>query len=76
MGTTNQTKESPVKAGTNQTKKPTDSVLEKVGKAAIKRHGFKEVYVTSDGQVFPSHSDASNHAVDLTNKEILKVAGK
>ncbi len=76
MGTTSQTTGSPAKTETNQTKKPTDSVLEKVGKAAIKRYGFKEVYVTSDGQVFSLHTDAASHAADLTNKEILKVAGK
>lgn len=49
------------------------SVLENVGKAAIARHGFKEVFVTSDGQVFPLHSDAQHHAADLTGKEIIKV---
>lgn len=49
------------------------SVLEKAGKAAIARHGFKEVFVTSDGQVFPLFSDAKNHASDLSNKEIIKV---
>lgn len=54
--------------------KPAASVLEKAGKAAIARHGFKEVFVTSDGQVFPLSSDAKNHASDLSNKEIIKVA--
>lgn len=49
------------------------SVLEKAGKAAIARHGFKEVFVTSDGQAFPLRSDAQNHAADLTGKEIIKV---
>lgn len=53
--------------------KPAASVLEKAGKAAIVRHGFKEVFVTSDGQVFPLSSDAKNHASDLSNKEIIKV---
>lgn len=56
-------------------KKPASaaSVLEKAGKAAIARHGFKEVFVTSDGQAFPLRSDAQNHAADLTGKEIIKV---
>lgn len=49
------------------------SVLEKAGKAAITRHGFKEVFVTSDGQAFPLRSDAQHHAADLTGKEIIKV---
>lgn len=53
--------------------KPTASVLEKAGKAAIARHGFKEVFVTSDGQAFPLRSDAQHHAADLTGKEIIKV---
>ena len=41
--------------------------------AAIARHGFKEVFVTSDGQAFPLRSDAQHHAADLTSKEIIKV---
>lgn len=53
--------------------KPTASVLEKAGKAAIARHGFKEVFVTSDGQAFPLRSDAQHHAADLAGKEIIKV---
>lgn len=48
-------------------------VLEKVGKAAIARHGFTKVFVTMDGQVFPILSDAKNHAINLANKEIIKV---
>lgn len=42
-------------------------------KAAIARHGFKEVFVTSDGQAFPLRSDAQHHAADLAGKEIIKV---
>lgn len=53
--------------------KPAASVLEKAGKAAIARHGFKEVFVTSDGQAFPLRSDAQHHAADLAGKEIIKV---
>lgn len=56
-----------------QKPKPTASVLEKAGKAAIARHGFKEVFVTSDGQAFPLRSDAQHHAADLAGKEIIKV---
>lgn len=60
---------------TKEEKKPNSaaSVLEKAGKAAIARHGFKEVFVTSDGQAFPLRSDAQHHAADLTSKEIIKV---
>lgn len=53
--------------------KPAASVLGKAGKAAIARHGFKEVFVTSDGQAFPLRSDAQHHAADLVGKEIIKV---
>lgn len=62
-------------AAAKEEKKPNPvvSVLEKAGKAAIARHGFKEVFVTSDGQVFPLRSDAQHHAADLTGKEIIKV---
>lgn len=52
------------------------SVLENVGKAAIMRHGFAEVFVTSDGLAFRLHSDAQHHAADLTNKNIIKVTRK
>lgn len=60
---------------TKEKKKPNSaaSVLEKAGKAAIARHSFKEVFVTSDGQAFPLRSDAQHHAADLTSKEIIKV---
>lgn len=50
------------------------SVLVKVGKAAIKKHNLKVVYVTSDGQAFPLESDARNHAANLDDKEIVKVS--
>lgn len=60
-------------AGREKKPKPVASVLEKAGKAAIARHGFKEVFVTSDGQAFPLRSDAQHHAADLANKEIIKV---
>lgn len=62
----------PAKGKEEKKPKSAVSVLEKAGKAAIARHGFKEVFVTSDGQVFPLFSDAKNHASDLSNKEIIK----
>ena len=49
------------------------SVLEKVGKRAIKEHGLKEVFVTSDGTVFRNDHDAKNYAFNLKNKTILNV---
>lgn len=52
------------------------SVLENVGKAAIARHGFAEVFVTSDGLAFRLRSDAQHHAADLANKNIIKVTRK
>lgn len=53
--------------------KKTLSVLEKVGKTAIREHGLAEVYVTSDGQAFRMESDAKNHAANLKDREVLKV---
>lgn len=70
---TNKEKETAAAAGGVKKPKPVASVLEKAGRAAIARHGFKEVYVTSDGQVFPLQGDARSHAADLANKEITKV---
>lgn len=52
------------------------SVLENVGYAAIARHGFTEVFVTSDGLAFRLRSDAQHHAANLTNKNIIKVSRK
>lgn len=49
------------------------SVLEKVGKAAIKEHGLKEAFVASDGTVFRTENDAKNYAANLKNKSILTV---
>lgn len=50
-----------------------ETALQKVGKAAIARHGFSAVYVTSDGLAFAQECDAKSHASDLSNKDILKV---
>lgn len=49
------------------------SVLEKVGKAAIKEHGLKEAFVASDGTVFRTENDAKNYAANLKNKSVLTV---
>lgn len=54
-------------------KKDGGSVLEKVGKAAIKEHGLAEVFVTSDGTVFRTENDAKNYAANLKNRSVLKV---
>ncbi len=54
--------------------KATDNtILVKVGRAAMKRHGLKEVYVTSDGQVFAQKGNANSHARNLENKEVITV---
>lgn len=50
-----------------------DNMLEKVGKAAIKEHGLKEVFVTADGVVFRAENDAKNYALNLKNRSILNV---
>lgn len=55
------------------TKAKTLTVLEKVGKAIIREHGYEEVYVTADGQAFHLESDAKNHAANLSDREITKV---
>ncbi len=71
------TSEQPVtKKRSRSVGKSSVSVLENAGKAVIARHGFAEVFVTSDGQVFPLRSDAQNHATALTDKEIIKVTRK
>lgn len=54
-------------------KKEGGSVLEKVGKAAIKEHGLKEAFVASDGTVFRNENDAKNYAANLKDKSILTV---
>ena len=53
--------------------KSSANVLESAGRAAIARHGFAEVFVTSDGLAFRLRSDAQNHAAALANKDIVKV---
>ena len=54
-------------------KKSGGSVLEKVGKAAIKEHGLSQVFVASDGVVFRTENDAKNYASNLKNRSILTV---
>ena len=48
--------------------------LEAVGRAACKRHGLQEVWVTADGQSFAQENDARNHGKSLGHSaEPLKV---
>lgn len=48
--------------------------LHAVGKAACKRHGLSEVWVTADGQCFPQENDARHHGKSLGHSaEPLKV---
>lgn len=66
--------EKAVKAKAEDTQKTqSNSVLVNVGRAAMKRHGLKEVYVTSDGQVFAQKGNANSHARNLENKEVITV---
>ena len=66
--------EKAVKAKAEDTQETqSNSVLVKVGRAAMKRHGVKEVYVTSDGQVFAQKGNANAHARNLENKEVITV---
>lgn len=54
-------------------KKEGGSVLEKVGKAAIKEHGLAQAFVASDGTVFRNETDAKNYASNLKDRSILTV---
>lgn len=54
-------------------KKEGGSVLEKVGKAAIKEHGLAQAFVASDGTVFRTENDAKNYASNLKDRSILTV---
>lgn len=66
--------EKAVKAKAEDTQETqSNSVLVKVGRAAMKRHGLKEVYVTSDGQAFAQKGNANSHARNLENKEVITV---
>lgn len=47
--------------------------LQECGRAAVKRHGLREAWVTSDGQVFAQEGDAKNHARSLKVKDTLNV---
>lgn len=52
----------------------TDKRLKAAGKEAIKRHGLKTVWVTTDGQAFPQQGDARAHAKELGNDKLIKVS--
>lgn len=52
------------------------SALKAVGLEACRRHNLPRVWVTSDGQAFAQENDAKAHALNLDNKEILKVGAK
>lgn len=52
------------------------SALKAVGLAACKRHTLSQVWVTSDGQVFPQEGDAKEHARNLPSKETIKVTAE
>lgn len=56
--------------------KTENSVLEKVGLAAIKEHGLAQVFVVSDGTVFRTENDAKNYATNLKDKNVVEVKNK
>jgi hypothetical protein len=56
--------------------KTENSVLEKVGLAAIKEHGLAQAFVASDGTVFRTENDAKNYATNLKDKNIVEVKNK
>ena len=72
--------EKPAKVEATKEEKPAkeekatdNTIFVKVGRAAMKRHGLKEVYVTSDGQAFAQKGNANSHARNLENKEVITV---
>ena len=72
--------EKPAKVEATKEEKPTkvekatdNTIFVRVGRAAMKRHGLKEVYVTSDGQAFAQKGNANSHARNLENKEVITV---
>lgn len=67
------TKEEKAEKKVGTEKETVNTVLEKVGKTAIKEQGLKEVFVASDGTVFRTENDAKNYAFNLKNKSILTV---
>lgn len=50
------------------------TALEKAGMDALELNGLQEVWVTSDGQSFDHVGNASNHAANLKNKQIITVS--
>lgn len=68
--------ESKPKAKAKTEAAPDASALGAVGVEACKRHQLTQAWVTSDGQVFPQEGDAKAHALNLGDKEILKVTAK
>lgn len=46
------------------------TVLERTAQAAIRRHGLKEVHLTTDGVAFRTLNAARNHAATLKDKTI------
>lgn len=72
MSETNNTAE----AKTTETTQKKEGVLKAAGKAAIKRHGLKQVWVAADGQVFSLETDAKAYAKNLASKDIIKVTQK
>ena len=66
-------KEAPAETQTKaQTKKEENAqtVLERTAQAAIRRHGLKEVHLTTDGVAFRTLNAARNHAATLKDKTI------
>lgn len=70
---TNEKKATKVEKPTKVEKATDNTIFVKVGRASMKRHGLKEVYVTSDGQVFAQKGNANSHARNLENKEVITV---
>ena len=66
-------KEKKTKAEGDENQRPDNTILVKVAREAMKRHGLREVHVTSDGQVFAQKSNANAHAANLENKVVITV---
>ena len=65
-------KEAPAETQTKAPKKEENAqtVLERTAQAAIRRHGLKEVHLTTDGVAFRTLNAARNHAATLKDKTI------
>lgn len=79
MATETKTPEAAETTQTAPAKEKTDTRytrMKAAGKAALKAHKLKSVWVTTDEQVFPQRGDAVAHAKELGNEITITVTDK